>query len=311
MATVNKRVYGPQAVVINGVDAGGAMTAVIDSGYDNILRTPPDGLAVPVVDREVQFVRGSIVSQDWTHLVDLLTGTLGTLVFYERKSGVAAATGYILHTITDPVIHNARLTMNQKGYMTVAFDFECRAADVDKGILDMWTMTDSQDVPTYVTAARGGWRVETCLHGALPVYHVTAFDFAITMQLLKACNDADVAYTAVDAREDGMRTAGSLSFGDATIKAVTFELKVQELLLAAAASLVITVTQSAGATSKVITIARTIFATAGANSNVQSDYSEYRANFEVTNDPSTPYTLTGTFVTPDWLYRIITIEDKA
>ncbi len=293
MATVNKRLYSPQAVVINGVDAGGAMTAAIDSGYDNILRTPPDGLAVPVVDREIQFVRGSIQSQDWTHLVDLLTGAVGTLVFYERKSGVAAESGYVKHTITAPVIHNARLSMNQKGYMTVAFDFECRAADVDKGILDMWVMADGEAAPTYVTAARGGWRVETCLHGAVEVYHVTAFDFAITMELLKACNDADVAYTAVDAREDGMRTAGSLSFGDAEIKAVTFELKCQLLTVAAAASLVITVTQSAGAADKVITIARTIFGTAGANSNAQSDYSGYRANFEVTNDPATPLTLAG------------------
>lgn len=304
MATVNKRVYSPQAVVINGVDAGGAMTAVIDSGYDNIMRTPPDGMAVPVVDREVQFVRGSIQSQDWIHLIDLLTGVSGTLVFYERQSGVAAATGYVMHTITNPVIHNARLGMNQKGYMTVSYDFECMAAAETTTIIGMWTMTDSQAAPTYVSAARGGWRVETCLHGAVPVYHVTAFDFAITMQLLKACNDADVAYTAVDAREDGMRTAGSISFEDATIKAVTFELKCQELALAVAGSLVITVTQSAAATSKVITIARVIFATAGANSNAQGDYSGYRANFEVTNDPTTPLTLAGD-------NKIITIEDKA
>ena len=289
MTMVNKRVYGPQAVVINGVDAGGAMTAVIDSGYDSILRTPPDGLAVPVVDREVQFVRGSIMSQDWTLLVNLLTGAATTLVFYERKSGVAAGAGYIEHTITNPVIHNARLSMNQKGYMTVAFDFECMAADETKGILDMWAMLDGQAAPTYVTAARGGWRVETCVHGGVSVYHVTAFDFAITMELLKACNDADVAYTAVDGREDGMRTAGSLSFEDAEITSA--KLKCQDLALAAAASLVITVTQSAGATSKVITIVRTIFGTAGANSNAQSDYSGYRANFEVTN-------------------KIITIEDK-
>ncbi|MBW2560475.1 MAG: hypothetical protein JRE40_06425 [Deltaproteobacteria bacterium] len=299
MTTVNKRVYGPQASVINGVDAGGLMTATIDSGYDNVMRTSPDGLAVPVVDREVQFVRGSITSQDWIHLVDLITGAVGTYVFYERKSGVAAETetGYILHTITKPVIHNARLSMNQKGYMTVSFDFECRAADETATILNMWTMTDSQAAPTYVSAARGGWRVETCVHGEDPddinIYHVTAFDFALTMQLLKACNDADVGYTAVDAREDGMRTAGSISFGDASIKAVTFELKCQELALAAAASLVITVTQSAGATSKVITIARAIFATAGANSGAQGDYSGYRANFEVTNDPDTPLTLDG------------------
>ncbi len=291
MATVNKRVYSPQAVTINAQTAGGTLTAVIDSGYDNIMRTPPDGLALPVLDRTVEFVRGSIVSQDWTLLVNLLTGAATTLVFYERKSGVAAAAGYVKHTITNPVIHNARLTMNQRGYMTVAFEFECMAADVNKGILDMWGMTDSLAAPTYVTAARGGWQVETCMHGALPVYHVTAFDFAITMELVKACNDADIGYTAVDPREDKIRAAGSLGFEDAAIKTITFELKAQELLLAAAASLVITVRQALGAVDKVITIARTIFGTAGANSNAQSDYSNFRANFEVTNDPSTPLKL--------------------
>lgn len=152
-------------------------------------------------------------------------------------------------------------------------------------------MADAEAAPTYVTAARGGWRVETCVHGGVSVYHVTAFDFAITMELLKACNDADVAYTAVDAREDGMRAAGSITFQDAEITAA--KLKCQDLALAAAASLVITVTQSAGADDKVITIVRTIFGTAGANSNAQSDYSGYRANYEVTNDPTTPLTLGG------------------
>ncbi len=293
MATVNKRAYSPQAVTINAQTAGGTLTAVIDSGYDNIMRTPPDGLAMAVIDRTVQFVRGSIVSQDWTLMVDLLTGAATTLVFYERKSGVAAGTGYIKHTITNPVIHNARLTMNQKGYMTVAFDFECMAADVDKGILDMWAMLDAQAAPTYITAARGGWQVETCVHGAVNVYHVTAFDFAITMELIKACNDADLSYTAVDPREDRIRAAGSITFKDAEIKVTTLELKCQLLALAAAANLVITVKQALGATSKVITIARAIFGTAGANSNVQSDYSEYRMNFEVTNDPAAPLTLTG------------------
>jgi hypothetical protein len=89
MATVNKRVGLPQAVTINGVDAGGAMVARIQEGYDNILRSAPDGLQVPVKDKEAEYVRGEIVTQDWVEAVNLLTGTVGTFVFYERKSGVA------------------------------------------------------------------------------------------------------------------------------------------------------------------------------------------------------------------------------
>jgi hypothetical protein len=300
MATVNKRVYSPQAQVINGVDAGGAMSAIIDEGYDNVIRSAPDGLAVAVVDRQVQYCRGTVVSQDWIHMIDLLTGTVGTYVFYERKSGAAAATGYIKHTITNPVIYKARIAANAQGYMTVSFDFECKAADETKTIADMHTITDSQAAPTYVSAARGGYRVETCVHGAVSIYHVTAFDFEIAMQLLKACNDADIAYTAVDAREDGMSAQGSLSFQDAEVTVA--KLKCQDLALAAAGSLVLTVTQSQGATDKVITIARVIFNTAQPSSRSGGDFSEYRAGFEVTNDPATPLTLAGA-------NEIITIAD--
>ena len=38
MATVNNRVGLPQAIVINGIDTGGAMTARISAGYDTIHR---------------------------------------------------------------------------------------------------------------------------------------------------------------------------------------------------------------------------------------------------------------------------------
>ena len=293
MTTVNNRVYSPQAHVINGVDAGGAMSVLIDEGYENIIRSAPDGMVLAVLDREIQYVRGRIVSQDWVHLVDLMTGTVGTYVFNERKSGVAAATGYVKHSLKNPKIWNARLVMNKRGYMTVEADFECMAADETEGIKALHTMTDDQAAPTYVTAARGGWRVKTTVHDALSVYHVTAFDFALTAQILKACNDADIGYTAVDVREDAMRAAGSLSFEDAAIKTITFELKAQELLVAAAASLVITVVQSQGAADKVITIARTMFVTSSGRSDVNQDYSGYTTPFEVTNDPATPLTLDG------------------
>ncbi len=293
MAAVNKRLYGPQAQVINGVDAGGAMSILIDEGYENIIRSAPDGLVIEVLDREIQYVRGRIVSQDWTHLIDLMTGVVGTYVFYERKSGVAAATGYVKHALNQPKIWNARMVMSKKGYMHVEADFECMAADETEGILALHVMLDDQAAPSYISAARGGWRVKTTVHASLSVYHVTAFDFALTALLLKACNDADIGYTAVDVREDGMRAAGSLGFEDAGIKAVSFELKCQELLLAAAGNLVITVVQSQGAADKVITIARTMFMTSGGRSDAQQGYSGYTTPFEVGNDPDTPLTLDG------------------
>ena len=159
MATINKRVRRPQANVVNGVDAGGMMTARIQKGYDEIVRSAPDGLQALILDRVAQFCRGDIASQDWVHAIELLTGTLGTCVFYERKSGAAELTGFVKHTLTAPVIHRIRLSYKQGQYATVAYSFECRAADETKGFADMHAVTDDQAAPTYISAARGGFRV--------------------------------------------------------------------------------------------------------------------------------------------------------
>jgi len=294
MVTVNKRIGIPQAFVINGVDAGGAMTAALNAGFDNIMRSSPDGLQVPVKDKEAQYVRGTVTTQSWTEAINILIGEVGTYVFYERKSGVAAASGYIKHTITNPVI--SRLTINQAkgGYMTISFDFECKAADETSTILDMWALLDEQAAPAdYISAARGGWRVVTTTHGSEDIYHLMSFNFSLTLPLVKACNDADIGYTCIDARLDGLMAAGSLSFQDATITATTLELLCQKLLVAAKADLVITLKQSQGATNKVITIANVDFNNVSSDSNVDSPFTGYTATFDVANDPDTPLTLEG------------------
>lgn len=292
MTTVNNRVGIPQAIVINGVDAGGAMTAAINAGYDNIMRSAPDGLQVPIKDKEIQFVRGTVTTQDWVEVVNLLVGVVGTYVFYERKSGVAPATGFIQHTITNPVIYQASFTLTKGGYATASFSFECRAADETKTIADMWALLDSQAAPTYLTTARGGYRIETAAHGAISIYHVTAFNFGLTLPLVKACNDADIGYTCVDARLDGLTAAGSISFQDALITGAI--LTCQQLIAAAKGSLVLVVTQGQGGADKTITIAGVDFNNVGDSSGANTPFTEYTADFDVANDETTQLTLEGT-----------------
>lgn len=309
MATVNKRTKQPQAMVINGVDAGGKMQARIQEGYDKRMSSSPDGLEVPLKDKSVEYVRGSVTTQDWIHFVDLLTGVVGTYVFYERKSGVAPATGYIKHTLNNPVIYNVRMLIysgaNNTTYATITFDYECRPADETKGIADMHEILDSQAAPAYITAARGGLRIESTVFGSGPgitVYHATSFEFSILMNLVKACNDSDVGYTCVDAELENMICSGSISFQDSEI--VSAKLKAQQLITASRDTLVITVRQSGGATSKVITIAGVDFVSAGTDSDVMTEFTSHRADFEVTNDTSTQLTLSGA-------NKIITIADAA
>ncbi|MFA5554909.1 MAG: hypothetical protein WCZ89_02295 [Phycisphaerae bacterium] len=293
MATVNKRVYNPVAATANGVACGGVMTVALEEGYETVIRSSPDGLAGPaVVDREAQYVRGSLVFQGWLNAIPLLLGTIGTFVFYERKSGAAAATGYTKHTLTNPMIYSISLNVTKGGYATVSARFECKAESETANIGDMHAMLDSQAAPTHVPAARGGFRISAGVHGSLDIYHITNFSFAAEMPIRKACNDADLAYTAVDVCNEAITVSGSLGFQDSEITSA--ELKAQQLLLASAGDLVLTIVQSGGAETKTVTIANAFFVSGSQSSDVNSDYSEYSLNYEVGNDPDTPLTLDGT-----------------
>lgn len=300
MATVNKRVYHPQAMTVNGVAAGGVLTVAVQEGYEKIMRSSPDGLEGPlIVDRECQFCRGSIVVQDWIEAINLLLGTIGTCVFYERKGGTAAATGYTKHTLTNPVIHSVTININKAGYATVAVNFECKAADETKTLADMHAMEDSQAAPSYVSAARGGYRISAAAHGgSIDIYHLMSFSFNLALMLKRACNDSDIAYTCVDAALEGMTVNGTIGFQDSEI--ATAQLKAQQLLLASAGDLVLTIVQGSGASAKTLTVANVLFTGDNENSNVNADFSNYSLNYEVANDPETPLTLDG-------LNKIITI----
>jgi len=294
MATVNKRAGKAQAAVINGVDAGGLMVAAIQAGFDDILQSPADGLEIPLIDRATEFVRGSINSQDWVHLVDLLTGVVGTYVFYERKSGVAVATGYIKHTLTAPVIHRCGINLTHRGYGTANADFECKPADETKGVADMWQLADTQAAPSYISAARG-LEITACVHDAtLTVKHVTGLDFVIAMLMSKASQDGDVGYTAVDAELGGIPPTGTLRFQDSSVKDESTELMAEQLLAAAAGDLVLTVKQSQGATAKTVTIANVVFDSIDTAPAAGTPYTEYSMPFRVANDADTPLTLAGT-----------------
>jgi hypothetical protein len=304
MATVNKRTRQVQNVVINGVDNGGAMSASIQAGYDVVLNSAPDGLQVPIKDRMCQFIRGTIKTQDWTLMADLLAGTLGTLVFYERKSGVDAATGFIEHTITSPVIHSVKISQRQDGHAEITFSFEVRFTSETATIATMWAIADSHAGPTYIAAARGGYRVVSALHGAVNIYHVTAFDFGLSFPIFKACNDSDLGYTAVDGDlEGGMAASGSISAQDMTV--TSSKTKLVDLLLAARGSLVLTLQQSGGAANKIVTIAGVIF-TGGPmdGSGSATEATGFNLAFEVCNSAALPLTLAGS-------NKIITIADAA
>ena len=295
MVTVNNRIRTPIAHVINGIDVGGIMTARILAGCENRLKSSPDGIEVPLVDKYTEYVRGNMTTQDWVHIVELLTGAVGTHVFHERKYGVVEATGYIKHTITAPIIHRVNLSMRKDQYMTGNYDFECRPADETKGIDDMWTPLDSQAAPTYIAAARGGWRIASAVwNTAISIYHVTAFDLTLATKLVKESNDLDVGYTCCEAVLDGLTGTGSITFQDATIAGTPALLKLQTLVLDGPDQLLLTITQGQGGAAKVLTLKGVDWTDGESNSTSEAPFTEYTANFEIVNDPTTQLTLAGT-----------------
>jgi len=297
MVAVNKRTRTPQAFKINGIDNGGAMTAEIEMGFDQRLRSSPDGLQVPLQDKYTEYVRGRITTQDWSTAIGILTGTVGTLVFYERNSAVAEATGYTSYTITAPIVHRIGLSLRKDGYATATYEFECLAADETKGIDDMFVPLPAQAAPTYIPAARGGYRVASAVYSTLTsavnIYHVTSFDFTLATRLLKESNDGDVGYTCVEAVLDGLEANGSLAFQDMEAAGTPVLLKAQQLLIAARDQLVLTITQGGGGAAKTLTLLGVDFDHIGGRSN-SDGYTEQTIDFQITNDVTTQLTVAGT-----------------
>jgi len=297
MATINNRALVPQASTINGVDAGGLMQARIQQGFDNVIQSPVDGLQFPLEDKSVEFVRGTVVTQDWTKVIDILTGTVGTFPFYERKSGGDDVDGWIKHTITNPVIHKMGLRFTKGGFCAATFTFECRASDVAIGFADMYTLLDAQAAPDYISAARGGFRLISSVFDPdgtpVSIYHVLSVELILTMALFTRCDDGDTGYTCCEALFDAMICTGSIKFDDSSIAAN--QLKGQQLLALAANSLNLTVAQSQGAANKVLTIAGVSFKELSRESAATTkNPAGHTLSFAIANNTANPITLSGT-----------------
>lgn len=291
MSTVNNRVLDPQALTINAIAAGGITNYQIQIGYDDELQNPVDGHELAMADFLTEFCRGNFSSQDWVHFIELLTGTVGTSVFYERESGKPVATGYLKHTLNNPVIYKTVLNLRHRKYADIQGSFECRAADETEGILDMWTHLSGQAAPTALETLRA-LEITACTHASAAVYHVVGLTLTVEMRLFKASNDGDIGYTAVEALASGLKVSGSLIFQDASV--ATAKIKAAALVTAARGSLALTVKQSQGATAKTLTIAGVKFASGSHDTSAGSTApDEFSLPFVVTNNFTTPLTLAG------------------
>jgi len=295
MGTVNTRTHrayhgGAESSTanINGVAAGGLMSAALQFGYEDIITAPADGLSFPVVDRLTQFVRGNITCQDWIKVIDVLNGSRvepnNTYVFYELESGVATCSKY---TLLNPTIHAASFSLTHRGYGTVNWDFECMAADENDGLTDLFAVENGATLPAAALTTARSLEITAAQHATGPtdIYHITNLSFNVAGTLVKASQDGDVGYTAVDVVWGGIPMGGSITFQDSTnsnvVKAIT-------LLGLAEGDLTVTVKQSQGASDKTLVLKNLVFTKGNANYDNSGNYTGYTLNFILNGDETTP-----------------------
>ena len=290
-ATTNNRLHAAShggatatTAIINGTDPGGLMVASIQAGYDNIITAPSDGYTFPMSDRFTEFVRGSVTSQDWTELILMYLGTIGTYVFYEKESGTQTAPDettatYTLHTLLAPVIHTASLNLAHRGRGTFSFGFECKAADTDDGIAEEWVILAAQAKPAAATAYAPALEITAAVH-TVPFYHVLGLTLNWSGQLTRFSGDGDTGYTAVDTIWGGVPITGTITVQD-SVTMLT-------ILANAEADLVLTVKQAQGAAAKTLTIKNVVFTNVSSDSSADGSYTAYALDFYSNSDATTP-----------------------
>ena len=282
MAATNNRVRMIRESTINGVDSGGMVTVLIQEGWDQIIRSGPSDIAGMVVDRECQFVRGAIATQDWSKAYNSLVAASGNFVFSERISGAAAGSAWQAHTLANTVIHRLDLAQQFGQYMTATYAYECKFASDSTTYSDVHSVAAGGAAGAAHTATRGGYRVESATLGEVNFYHVTQFNLSIALPLFKDCNDGDVGYTIVEAEtECGIAVTGSITVQDEDFDPIGD---------ADPADLVLTLRSSSGAADKTITVKDVVFT--GRDSNKQQGYGTFAHAFEVSN-PDGDLTLSG------------------
>lgn len=278
MAT-NNRVLRPYhggatttTATVNGVDAGGLMTANINIGFDGIITTPHDGNAFPNTDRLTEFCRGSMVSQDWIECLNVLNGTEGSWVFYERESGAATV---VVHTLSTMVIENVSVNLQHRGYATASFNWECFAATpATQGFVEMWARLAAQTAPAAITDTARGLEITALTHGGATVEQITGLSFNIGGTISKASHDGDQSYNVVERIQGGVPVSGTLTTQD--LGAAIGLLDASGL----ADDIVVTVKQSQAATAKTLTILDAQFTNLSTTSDTTSSgYTEYSLDF--------------------------------
>jgi len=282
MSRVTSAIHGG-TLNINGVSSGGLVLAEVKAGYDTVLTPTYDGLLFGLPDRMIQYVRGSISSEDIESAINVLNGTLGTYTVYEKEWGLST---YTKHVITNPVIYALALNYVEAGLSTVQWLFECKAADGDKTCKDMCVSTATQEKPAYLGSDRAT-RITGVKHGEVAINHVKEVTVNMAGLLLKDSSDGDIGYTAVSAERWGI--TGSVRFLDAAV-AESVQKNI-DLLDDSVGDLEVTMLDFGGGGSAAHTIANVLFTEVSANKGGDGKIQEFTADFVVTDDTETPLTL--------------------
>lgn len=273
MAVPQERTYDAQAITANEVQLGGTSRLTVTPGYEQITRSRFGGrMGASRVLRGAKFVRGTLTCLDVTKVITLVTATPtldadNIMTFYVAEEGTSPTT-YTKHVLLRPVFFNPTVSIVPGGTdATFTVSFECRWVKADDTAADEFNEVDVTTTAVAEATVEAD-RVEPAIldevtsvtHGAVAVEHPGDFSFQITGGLRKHRNGGfkghDSIAWVVDGLQFDFRTLSS-------VRSAQSKTRVQELLDAAAADLVVIMSALDGGSPKTFTFANAVFLQGG------------------------------------------------
>jgi len=289
----NQRTFQAQALVLNGVAAGGLASMSFEARFTPLESTPDGAIGTEDVDRHSLDVNVNIQCTDVAKVNAILDAAVGNTTFSGKESG---ATTWHNYTVAGIVITGCSLDLRKGADATLGLTGKVRfatpAADLDEVIL----LTGAVGTPPTLTYPARLYRPNTASFdpdgapAAIAPIHVESVALALAANVISDSNDADVGMTAVDIA--GWRSLQTtLVYRDA--KAVSPSHITAQLLAAVRGNLTVSLLGRGGAANKVLTVNNCLWT--GANQREGAEYAEFtlRGNSGWKN-AATVYTLNGT-----------------
>jgi len=196
----NNRVFLAQGLTTNGIAVGGLAEISVDAGYQNIIRSSPDGaVGTEDVDRAGLAVDVSLSGTDVTKGNAILAAAVGDTEFYGKESGAAT---WQKRTMPGVLWHSLDLDLPQTADGSMSLRGAIRFAEGTTTLAQVIAATGEQTQQPVITYPARLFRPHNAIFdpgSEIPPKNLVSVRLALAVeQLLQDFGDDDLGMTAVD-----------------------------------------------------------------------------------------------------------------